>query len=204
MSGSLGADASGAVALPEVGLASALGRYGARDGFDVDLASGYALGEARAPVARGMLAAAGAYVGASVEAGARLLGTRGVAFSSRLRLGRVDELHVEGRAGGREGVDPTLARLLAPGLREPATAYGASEGSSAGGTVVLPVTQHVTTRGGADVDLASGSLLGARGSVDLRDGCGCVTLRVFGSHRLGREGVDVWLALELGEARPRP
>jgi hypothetical protein len=46
--------------------------------------------------------------------------------------------------------------------------------------------------------------VGARGSVDLRDGCGCVTLRVFGSHRLGREGVDVWLALELGEARPRP
>lgn len=196
------ADAEGVrqLVVPEAGLASAFGRWGARDGFELDVVSGVALGEVRAPIARGHLAAIGTFVGASAEAGARLGSSEGVAVSSRVRVGAERGLHVEARASGRSGIDPTLARVLAPSVREAPSAYFASVGYSAGGALVVPWTRHVTTRVGADADLTARTLLGVRGSIDLRDTCGCVTLRVFGSERLGREGLDLWVALELGEA----
>jgi hypothetical protein len=37
--------------------------------------------------------------------------------------------------------------------------------------------------------------------IELRDRCGCLTLRVMGAHRLGREGVDVWVALDFAADR---
>jgi hypothetical protein len=54
---------------------------------------------------------------------------------------------------------------------------------------------------GADVDATHRELVGARGGIALRDRCGCVTLRVNGSHRIGRPGVDVWVALDFAADR---
>lgn len=187
------------VLVPEASLFNALGRWGARDGAELEIAGGYALGDVRAPIARARLAASGDLLGASAESGARLDGDRGVAVSSRVRLGKEFGLRLEGRASGRAGIDPTLARALAPSMREAASAYFAASGFSAGGSLAIPWAHFITTRGGADVDLTTGSLLGTSGSIDLRDACGCVTLRLFGSHRIGRDGVDVWLALDLGD-----
>lgn len=185
---------------PLVGASSALGRYGARDGAEVDAGLGYAV-SSEEPFSRLKIAAGGTFVLVGLEAGATLSARPGVAGSLRARLGAVERLHLEGRLGGRGGADPTLARLLSPSfaLAMPGVRYFAGDGLSAGAAVVVPWTRHLTTRAGADFDAVSKTLLGARASIDLRDGCGCVTLRLFGSQRLGRDGVDVWLALELGE-----
>ena len=44
-------------------------------------------------------------------------------------------------------------------------------------------------------------LVAARAGLELRDRCGCLTLRVMGSHRIGRDGVDVWVALDFAADR---
>ena len=43
--------------------------------------------------------------------------------------------------------------------------------------------------------------LAARGGIELRDKCGCLTVRAMGSHRIGRTGVDVWLSLDFAADR---
>jgi hypothetical protein len=52
-------------------------------------------------------------------------------------------------------------------------------------------------RGGADVDLDAGELVAAAGSLELHDPCNCVVVRATASRRIGREGVDVWLSVDL-------
>lgn len=198
------------VIVPELGVASALGRFAARDGVEADLRAGVALGDAGGTVARARVAATGDLFGASLEGGAQLAwadrtrgaSSEGVAGTARARLGHVDGLRLEGHVGGRSAIDPVLARLLGP-ERTPPLAMFAAPGASVGAGVVAPLGARVTARGGADVDLSTGLLVGTRGSVALRDACGCVTLQLFGSERLGRDGVDVWLALDLGDPSAR-
>jgi hypothetical protein len=59
----------------------------------------------------------------------------------------------------------------------------------------------LTTSFGADADATVWELVAARAGIELRDRCQCVTLRVNGSHRIGRNGVDVWLALDFAADR---
>ena len=61
---------------------------------------------------------------------------------------------------------------------------------------MIPWSQMVTTSVGADVDASRQELVAARAAVELRDRCGCLTLRAMSSHRIGRDGVDVWIALD--------
>jgi hypothetical protein len=76
-----------------------------------------------------------------------------------------------------------------------------AEGTTGGAGLVVPWAHAVATSVGADGDFTHRELVAARAGVELRDRCGCVTLRVMGAHRLGREGVDVWLALDFAADR---
>ena len=38
--------------------------------------------------------------------------------------------------------------------------------------------------------------------LELRDHCGCIILRGTGAHRIGREGVDVWITIDLAPPIP--
>ncbi len=89
-----------------------------------------------------------------------------------------------------------LARLLSDAPLEPPTGLLSRTGTTGGGTLVVPWSRVVTTSGGADVDVPAGELVAARAGLELRDRCGCITLRANGAHRIGRDGVDVWLALD--------
>ena len=60
-----------------------------------------------------------------------------------------------------------------------------------------PLGSRVTTRAGADVDLDARQLVAAVGALELHAPCGCVVVRATASHRIGREGVDVWLTVDL-------
>jgi len=59
----------------------------------------------------------------------------------------------------------------------------------------------VTARGGVDGDLTTGRLVATRGSLDLHDHCGCVAVRLSASERIGRQGVDVWVSIDLAPKR---
>src|SRR5205807_2523908 len=103
----------------------------------------------------------------------------------------------------RTGVDPVTARLLTDAPLEPSAGFLAASGTTGGLAATLPLSHAIITRGGTDADLLEPRLLGARGSVELRDRCGCIVLRITGSHRLGREGVDVWATIDLAPKTPQ-
>jgi len=100
--------------------------------------------------------------------------------------------------------DAFAARRLADGGADAPGPFLATRTSSVGGRGVLPIARRVSFMAGADGDLTGARFLGAFGGVELRDRCQCLVVRAFGSRRVGREGVDLWLTLDvLGDA-PAP
>jgi hypothetical protein len=101
----------------------------------------------------------------------------------------------------RAGVDPIAARLLADAPLEPSAGFLTREGTTGGAGVVVPWSKWLTTSAGADGDATTTELVAVRGGLELRDRCGCLTLRANGSHRIGRPGVDVWVAIDFAADR---
>lgn len=188
------------------GVATALGRWGKRVALDADLSGGAAFGGREAetlPLARARLAASTPWLGLGAD-GASTIGdapVRGVAAVARTRFGAVDGLRLMAGVATRAGVDPVLARLLTDVALEPPGGFLAAEATTTNATLVVPWHHAVTTSLGADADVTHEELVAARAGVELHDRCGCLTLRVNGAHRIGREGVDVWLALDFAANR---
>lgn len=194
------------------GVLTSFGRAGARRAVEIGVSAGVAPGvdgEPTRPVGRARAAVDTYAVGASVDAAhvgrggasssrASLAGAVAIA---RARLGAIDGPRLVANVAARRGVDPVLARALASAPLEPDSGFLSREGTTGGAGVVVPWSRVVTTSLGADVDADARELVGARGAIEIRDRCGCVTLRVLGAHRVGREGVDVWLALDFADAR---
>ena len=67
--------------------------------------------------------------------------------------------------------------------------HNAQKFTDAGGRVVV--------RAAADADAETRQLVAALGSLELHDPCGCVVVRATVAHRIGRDGVDAWLAVDL-------
>jgi hypothetical protein len=118
-----------------------------------------------------------------------------------MRLGPNAGVRLLANVATRDGLDPVLARALLDAPLEPASGFLVAEGTTGGAGVVVPWSHAVTTSVGADGDATHRELVAARAGLELRDRCGCLTLRVLGAHRLGREGVDVWLALDFAADR---
>jgi hypothetical protein len=97
----------------------------------------------------------------------------------------------------RDGVDPVVARALVDAPLEPASGFLALAGWTGGARLAIPLGSRVTTRAGADMDLDARQLVAAVGALELHDPCGCVVVRATAAHRIGREGVDVWLTVDL-------
>lgn len=184
------------------GVASAVGRWGARGSVEIDVAAGV-VGDAERtwPAMRERASLAGPWVGVSGEAAHVVAsGASGHAVAARARVGRVDGPNVGAVLAGRDGVDPIRARALVDAPLEPSSGFLAAEAWTGGARLAIPWSRAVVTRGGADADLATGRLVAASGAVELRDGCGCLVVRATGAHRLGRDGVDVWLTVDLPHA----
>jgi hypothetical protein len=98
---------------------------------------------------------------------------------------------------GREGIDPVTARALTDAPLEPSAGLLAQAGWTGGARIAIPWTRAIVTRAGADMDLTSERLVAAAGGLELHDACGCVVIRANASHRIGRDGVDVWLTVDL-------
>jgi hypothetical protein len=47
------------------------------------------------------------------------------------------------------------------------------------------------------MDVTANDLVAAVGSLELHDPCGCVVVRATASHRIGRDGIDAWVTVDL-------
>jgi hypothetical protein len=206
----------GTTTLLDAGLTTTVGRWSSREAFELGLVGGAAFGARGDPVralplARGRAAATLVWLGASADVATVLGGDSDAALTSgtsngfaavgRARLGRADGLRLLANVAARAGIDPVLARAVVDAPLEPASGFLVQEGTTGGAGLVVPWARAVTTSIGADGDATRRELVAARAGIELRDRCGCLTLRVMGAHRLGREGVDVWLALDFAADR---
>lgn len=185
----------GEAAVATATLRTAFGRFARKDGLEAVVSAGGVLsGETRAAL-RFRVAGTLPWLGLAAE-GAHVAGA-GHALALRARIGSEDGLALRGWLEGRGGADPIAARALAEPATEVSSRFFASDGWSAGARLFIPWGRHVVTSGGADADASRPELLYATGTLELRDGCGCLVLRATGAHRLGREGVDVWVTVDL-------
>jgi hypothetical protein len=195
--------ASGGSWIAAAGWSNALGRYGSRGSAEVD-ASGGAVGEGNSVLGavRARASAAGPWVALRAEL-ARVLaapGAEGGAFLGRLRIGPASGANLAAHVAGRDGVDPVVARTLVDAPLEPASGFLAVPGWTGGASLAVPFGSRVTTRAGADADFDPGRtlrLVAAVGALELHDPCNCVVVRATAAHRIGRDGVDVWLTVDL-------
>jgi len=181
------------------GATSAVGRWGTSSAAELDASAG-AIGDSVGTdlAVRERATVTTRWLGLSGEGG-HVVGTgaTGSAFTAHARLGRIDGLNVVGIVAARDGVDPIRARLLTDAPLEPSSGFLAAEAWTGGARVAIPWTRSIVTRGGADADLTTSRLVAATASIELRDPCGCLVVRATGAHRIGREGVDVWLTVDL-------
>lgn len=201
------ASVSGTAPLASVGVATSFGRASSNDAVELEASVGGAGDDAIRTVTalgRGRLAARTVWFGATVDAATLLRQDElrsGAAILGRVRLGKTDGVRVLGNVATREGVDPVLARALSNAPLEPSSGFLAFSGTTAGAGLVVPWSRVLTTSAGADVDASDATLVAARGGIELRDRCGCVTLRALGARRIGRGGFDAWLAIDIGTSR---
>ncbi|HEY8086684.1 MAG TPA: hypothetical protein VIF09_02535 [Polyangiaceae bacterium] len=192
------------------GWSNAFGRWAARTAAVLDVSAG-AVGDDRsafaalrarasasAPLAS--LQADFARVAGPLDAASGALPASGGALVARGRLGPATGLHLTAHVAERDGVDPLVARALVDAPLEPASGFLALSGWTGGARLAVPVGPRVTTRGGADADFSApggAQLVAAVGALELHDPCGCVVVRATAAHRIGRDGVDVWLTVDL-------
>lgn len=198
---------SGTAPIADAGVSSRLGRWGRRDALELTLAFGGAYNHVPStvrPLARGQLSISTDWLGATLDSA--LVATSrqaagGAVVVTRIRLGRMDGARLLANVASRDGVDPVLARALADPTLEPGQGFLLREGTTGGGSLVVPWARALTTSVGADADATHQELVAARAGVELRDRCNCLALRLNGAHRIGRDGVDVWLVIDFATDR---
>jgi hypothetical protein len=195
---------SGEVATASGGLRSAWGRLLGHAGASIEGDAG-AVGAIESgkiadpiPVGRYRASWSSRYFGLGAEGGARLRGEHGWVAVGRTRLGEQDGWHLQVKAAGRKGVEPLLARALAaPSAEEPSGGWLSDEGWTGAAEIAGELTRAVSAKVSADEDLTARTLLGVRGSIGYAHPCRCVSVDGFAGKRLGREGVDVWISIDL-------
>jgi hypothetical protein len=187
-----------------LGFHNSIGRWGTRAASELE-ASGGAVGDEDAwPLLRVRAVLGGRWLGLRGEL-ARVFGRSigdgsGGALLAEARAGATSSVYASVHVVERDGVDPILARAIVEAPLEPASRFLAAPGWTGGARVSVPIGSRVTTRAGADVDLDARYLVAALGALELHDPCQCLIVRANAAHRIGREGIDIWLSVDL----PRP
>lgn len=184
------------VASASGGIRTTLGRYGARQGGSLELEGGAAgaVDTLEPVLAATALADADAF---GLGGSAHWVPDERIAASGRARAGRVDALHLAVSADGRAGAEPLPARLLGADLVPVHSGWFDREGWTLGSELGVPWTRWLASALAADYDLTRDELLGIRGSLGYRHPCGCLAALAWAGHRLGRDGVDAWLTVDL-------
>ena len=180
------------------GLQSGIGRQGSRSAFVADARAGGIGSNQLSPIVGGALSGDAEIY--SIRADGALVPERGRAYYSalRARLGRADALHVGGRLEGQGDLAPTDARWLgADAWDVPSFAWLDSPGWSAGSELGIPWTTELATLLSADADLGRERWLAVHGALGYRHRCGCLAAVAAVGQRLGRDGIDAEIRLDL-------
>ncbi len=117
---------------------------------------------------------------------------------ARLRVGASDDIHLGVSAEGNSGGPLRLVRLVSDdGWHTPVSPWLDGDGWSTGASMGIPWTSWLATQAAVDWDLTEGQLLAVRGSIAYRHPCGCLAALAWAGHRIGRDGLDAWVALDL-------
>jgi hypothetical protein len=116
---------------------------------------------------------------------------RGDAWVARARVGETTGISLKAWVASRVGIDPVTARLLTDPSLEAPVGFLEEGGWTGGARASIPWFKYVTTRGGVDVDFTERSLIAAVGTLEIKDSCGCFRFRA------GREGIDVWIGVDV-------
>lgn len=183
------------------GLRTALGRYTERAGASLWVRGG-ALGPPSSPspgVASRLIVAAKT---AALSSNAVWIGADKRVFMTALhwRVGPVDGLHTSGYLDGRANTAPELVRLLFEDSWDQPRAPGEwfdRSGWTSGASLQIPWATWLASAVSADYDLENETVLGMRGSLTYRHKCGCFAALAWAGKRLGKEGTDAWLSIDL-------
>ncbi len=138
------------------------------------------------------------FIGWGAEAASHLRAPRGRLLVGKARLGEQDGWHLVAKAAGRVGIEPLVARALASATaEEPSGGWLAAEGWTAGAEIAAKFTRSVGATLSAQEDLTQKTLLDVHGSIGYAHPCRCISIDAFGGKRLGREGIDVWVSIDL-------
>ena len=75
--------------------------------------------------------------------------------------------------------------------------FNVKEAASLSGAAAAVTTELGVATGVTNHNTRHPLVTAAWATIELRDKCGCFRVRINGAHRLGREGVDVWLGIDL-------
>lgn len=182
-------------------LRSELGRYGAREAFELDLRAGGLTPEpdTRATLALGALGAADSeWLGLGADGAIDPEGPESATAAARLRVGRADQLHAGLRAEGRAESEPLAPRVWsAPLWSRPARSVLDRPGWSLGASLGVPWFRELASEVGAEYDVNRERLLAWRTALGYRHPCGCIAALGRVGQRLGRDGVDAEVTLDL-------
>jgi hypothetical protein len=181
------------------GLHSSLGRRGARWALELDGRAGGLIGrDGREAAGFGRVAASSEPIGMTLIGGFAGDPRDSHVTTSRVRLGPRDGLHVSGYAEGRSEAEPLAVRGVALDAWDaPRFGWLDAAGWTTGGELRVPWTRWLASSVAGDYDVTSETLLGVRGALAYRHPCDCLALVGWAGHRLGRDGVDASLTLDL-------
>lgn len=191
----------GRLGLGALGVRTALGRYAAREALELEAKAGGVgeLGERELePAAAASVAADGEWLGAVAESAARPDSERALHAAGRLRVGRADGLHLTNQVSGSLDDEPVLARALLyehfDGTLRP---FLDRQGWSAGSELGIPITSQVASLLATDADVSAARWLAWRAALAYRHPCGCFAVVGRAGQRLGRDGFDAEVTLDL-------
>jgi hypothetical protein len=194
---------AGQMATASAGLRTAWGRLLGHAGgsLEADVGGVGAIDDAPStatPIARSRAAWSSRWVGIGGEGAARLAGDDGHVLVGKARLGEQDGWHLTIKGAGRRGFNPLAARAIT-GMTadEPSGGWLAAEGWSGGAEIAARLARSVGARISAEEDFTARTLLQVRGSLGYAHPCRCIAIDGFVGKRLGRDGVDVWVSIDL-------
>ena len=121
-----------------------------------------------------------------------------VVVLGRGRVGRLDRVHLGAWVDGSAGEQPLIGRWVSTSADErPLAEWFDQDGWSAGGSIGLPVSRSVVVSSRVIYDLTRERLLAVRGGLRYLHPCHCVAVDGFATRRVGRDGLDLWVALDL-------
>ncbi len=156
------------------------------------------LAGAPAPAAAAGLAPDRVWGGAAGVRAARPDSERTLHAAGRLRVGRADGLHVESHATGSLDEEPVAARtLLVDHFDGTVRPFLDGSGWSAGSRLGVPWTRQIATVFATEADVTRARWLAWRVALAYRHPCGCFAVLGRTGQRVGRDGLDAEVTLDL-------